>query len=129
MTANVTVYQLSHKFINNREDVPDNAQQVVYYALAVGHHVGVMDCFSTRLEIPYDEYCRWVEKLPECAGRTKLEGVIKWGEIEINCSHADLLLPLFKLNKSDTLWISELDRCVEAMLQEPALYFMMRRFA
>lgn len=129
MTAKVTVYQLSHKFINKREDVPDHAQQVVYYALAVGHHVGVMDCFATRIEIPYDEYCRWVENLPESAGRTKLEGVMKWGEIEINRSHVDILLPLFELKKSETSWISEFVHCVQAMLQEPALYFMMRRFA
>ena len=129
MSAKVAVYQLSHKFINNREDVPDNAQQVVYYALAVGHHVGVMDCFSTRIEIPYDEFRHWVEGLPECAGRTKLEGVMKWGEIEINRSHVDLLLPLLESNETETLWVSELVRCTQAMLQEPALYYMMRRIA
>jgi len=129
MSAKIAVYQLSHKFINNHEDVPENAQQVVYYALAVGHHVGVMDCFSTVLEIPLEEFSTWIESLPEGAGRTKLAGVLKWGEIEINRSHVDLLLPLAKSNKADTAWATLLTRCIQAMRQEPALYYMMRKCA
>jgi hypothetical protein len=129
MSARVAVYQLSHKFINKREDVPASAQQVVYYALAVGHHVGVMDCFSTLIEIPYDEYCHWLEKLPVGAGRLKLEGVMKWGEVEINRSHVDLLLPLLESDLDQPNWVPVLVRCMRAMLEEPALYFMMRKFA
>jgi hypothetical protein len=53
MSARVAIYQLSHKFVNQREDVPENAQQVVYYTLAIGHHVGVLDCFSSISEIPF----------------------------------------------------------------------------
>jgi Formate hydrogenlyase maturation protein HycH len=128
MVATIAVYQLSHKFINKRDDVPENAKQVVYYALAVGHHVGVMDCFSTLFEIPLEEYEAWIESLPEGAGRTKLAGVLRWGEIEINRSHVDCLLPLLKDNDQKLSWAPMLIQCLRAMLDEPALYYMIRKY-
>jgi hydrogenase-4 component J len=127
MSTTVAVYQLSHKFVNQRQDIPENARQVVYYALAVGHHVGVMDCFSSLAEIPYDEFSTWVTSLPDGVGRAKLAGVMKWGEIEINRSHVELLLPLFESHPAETSWTPLLAGCLRAMLQEPALYFMLRR--
>ena len=128
MSARVAVYQLSHKFINRREDVPENARQVVYYALAVGHHVGVMDCFSSLVEIPLDEFTRWLEGLPDGPGRTKLEGVVKWGEIEINHSHIGILMPLMEASNSDVSWISTLIQSLQGMSREPALYLMVRKY-
>ena len=74
-----------------------------------------------------EEFSTWIESLPEGTGRTKLAGVLKWGEIEINRSHVDLLLPLVECNKADTVWAPVLVRCIRAMLKEPALYYMMRK--
>lgn len=128
MSASIAVYQLSHKFINRREDVPENARQVVYYALAVGHHVGVMDCFSSLVEIPLNEFTRWLESLPDGPGRTKLEGVVKWGEIEINHSHLGILMPLMEASNSDESWISILIQSLQGMRREPALYLMVRKY-
>lgn len=128
MNPQVVIYQLHSKFVNQREDVPEEARQVVYYSLAVGHHVGVMDCFSSIAEIPLQEYCAWLERLPESPGRSKLEGVVKWGEIEINHSHVGLLLPL--LDDSNSVhreWIALLAQVLNGMLQEPALYLMLRK--
>jgi hydrogenase-4 component J len=127
MNASVVVYQLSRKFVNRREDVPESARQVVYYALAVGHHVGVMDCFSTLAEIPLDEFTQWLEGLPQGEGRAKMAGVLKWGEIEINQDHVEMLLPLLKTGKADASWMPVLVQSLQAMLQEPALYLMLRR--
>lgn len=127
MNASVVVYQLSRKFVNRREDVPENARQVVYYALAVGHHVGVMDCFSTLTEIPLDEFTQWLEGLPEGEGRAKMAGVLKWGEIEINRDHVETLLPLLKTGRADVSWMPALAQSLQAMLQEPALYLMLRK--
>jgi hydrogenase-4 component J len=129
MSARVSVYQLSHKFINRREDVPENARQVVYYALAVGHHVGVMDCFCSLVEIPLSEFSSWLHELPEGPGRTKLEGVLKWGEIEINCSHVGLILPLLDGCQAETPWSKTLAQSLKSMLQEPALYLMVKKLA
>jgi len=128
MSARVAVYQLSHKFINRREDVPENARQVVYYALAVGHHGVVMDCFSSLVEIPLDKFTRWLESLPDGPGRTKLEGVVKWGEIEINHSHIGILMPLMEASNSDISWISTLIQSLQGMSREPALYLMVRKY-
>jgi hydrogenase-4 component J len=130
MNPRVVVYQLHSKFVNQREDIPEEARQVVYYSLAVGHHVGVMDCFSSIAEIPLQEFVAWVEQLPAGPGRTKLEGVESWGEIEINQSHVGILRPLLGESKSNRReWVSLLAQVLNAMLQESALYLMLRKRA
>jgi len=129
MSARVAIYQLSRKFVNQREDIPDNARQVVYYTLAIGHHVGVLDCFSSIAEIPLEEFTAWLVDLPEGPGRTKLEGVIKWGEIEVNRSHVEMLLPLLETSNADqAMWAPLMVQCLKGMVQEPAYYLMVRKF-
>ena len=52
---------------------------MIYYSLAIGHHVGVMDCFQSLMEIPLDDYRQWIVRLPEGAARRKLEGCAEMG--------------------------------------------------
>jgi hypothetical protein len=128
MVTRIAIYQLSHKFVDQREDIPESASQVVYYALAVGHHVGVMDCFTSLVEIPMENFQTWLMGLPEGIGRNKLEGVLKWGEIEINCSHVNTLLPLLESSKSEQIvWVQTLTQCLKNMVLEPALYVMVKK--
>jgi hydrogenase-4 component J len=128
MTPKIAVYQLRSKFVNQREDVPDDARQVVYYTLAVGHHVGVMDCFSSQVEIPLDEYAVWVQRLPEGPARTKLEGALRWGEIEVNQAHVGMLLPLFEAAQADgPVWTREFIQCLHSVQQESAMYLLVRK--
>lgn len=128
MTQKIAVYQLRSKFVNQREDVPDDACQVVYYTLAVGHHVGVMDCFSSQFEIPLDEYAAWVQRLPEGPARTKLEGALRWGEIEVNQTHIGMLLPLFETVQSNSPgWKRDFMRSLRSIRQESAMYLMLRK--
>lgn len=139
MSAHVAIYQLHTKFVNQREDIPEDARQVVYYTLAVGHHVGVLDCFSSLAEIPLNEFRTWVEQLPEGPARAKLEGVLRYGEIEINTSHVNLLLPLVKTDASFAEaqqpapdarpWIAILAQCLQCIRQEPAMYLMLRKYS
>lgn len=130
MSERVVFYQLRQKFVNQREDVPENARQIVYYTLAVGHHVGVLDCFSPLFEVPLEEFRGWVEALPEGAARHKLEGVLKWGEIEINREHVDLLMPLLEdADPPPPNWAEMLIQSLQGILQEPALYLMARKRA
>jgi len=131
MAERVVFYQLTHKFVNQEQKIPDEARQVVYYSLAIGHHVGVMDCFQSLVEIPLEEYRRRVSQLPEGTGRRKLEGLLKFGEIEINHSHAGELLKALNDSSSagndpQTGWLSSLAQCLQNMLSEPALYLMVR---
>ena len=48
----VVFYELTRKFVETEEDVPQEACDVLYYTLAVGHHTGVLDCFEPRLSVP-----------------------------------------------------------------------------
>ncbi|WKZ50458.1 MAG: formate hydrogenlyase maturation protein HycH [Anaerolineales bacterium] len=130
MTPKIIIYQLRTKFVNQREDVPEDAKQVVYYTLAVGHHVGVMDLFSSRLEIPLEEFSAWVQSQPEGPARTKLEGALRWGEIEVNQSHVGMLLPLLEAAPAEGPgWTREFVECLNAVKQESAMYLMVRKVA
>jgi hydrogenase-4 component J len=130
MSAKIIVYQLRSKFVNRREDVPEDARQVVYYTLAVGHHVGVMDCFSSQVEIPLDEYIGWVQGLPDGPARTKLEGAIRWGEIELNQTHLGMLVPLVEAWQANgPAWMRDFLRSLRSIQQESAMYLMMRKVA
>ena len=54
----VVFYELTRKFVETEEDVPQEACDVLYYTLAVGHHTGVLDCFEPRLSVPVNVFCR-----------------------------------------------------------------------
>ncbi len=134
MTERVVFYQLTHKLVNQEQDIPEGSRQVIYYSLAIGHHVGVMDCFQKLMEVPLEEYRRWLAHIPEGIGRRKLAGLLKWGEIEINQSHASDLVPILKdslsgMDVAETRWTGTLIQCLQKMIEEPALYLMVRKTA
>ena len=124
-------YRLSRKIINHQADIPEDARQVLYYSLAIGHHVGVMDCFSELMAVPAEQYSQCLDRLPIGEARRKLQGALEWGEIEINAGHADDLLPVLNdilpgMDGFESLWIDTFIRCLHEMVSEPALYLMLR---
>jgi hypothetical protein len=130
MTERAVLYQLTHKFVNTERDIPAAAHQVIYYALAIGHHVGVVDCLQPLAELPLEAYAAWVARLPAGPARHKLEGLLKWGEIEINASHAGDLLaalePAPGQPAPEAAWAGALAQSLRQMRAEPALYLMVR---
>ncbi|VEB88118.1 formate hydrogenlyase maturation protein [Citrobacter koseri] len=52
MSETVVFSQLSRKFIDENDATPAEAQQVVYYSLAIGHHLGVIDCLEAGVNLP-----------------------------------------------------------------------------
>ncbi len=85
MSEKVVFSQLSRKFIDENDATPAEAQQVVYYSLAIGHHLGVIDCLEAALTCPWDEYLAWIATLEAGSeARRKMEGVPKYGEIVID---------------------------------------------
>jgi hypothetical protein len=131
MGSQVAFYRLSRKIVNNQEAIPEDARQVMYYSLAIGHHVGVMDCLSEVMTVPAEMYLQCLASLPEGEARTKLEGALKWNEIEINRSHVELLMPalirLLEVTKDgDPRWVETLMQCLREMVREPALYLMVK---
>ena len=67
----VVFYELTRKFVETEEDVPQEACDVLYYTLAVGHHTGVLDCFEPRLSVPVNVFYSLVDALPEGEAKTK----------------------------------------------------------
>jgi hydrogenase-4 component J len=127
----IAFYRLSRKIVNNQQAIPEDAQQVMYYSLAIGHHVGVMDCFSELMAVPEEQFTRCLERLPDGEARRKLDGATRWQEIEINRSHVDQLLPALKqllplLDEAESAWVGKLIGCLREIMAEPALYLMVR---
>lgn len=131
MESQVAFYRLSRKIVNNQDAIPEDARQVMYYSLAIGHHVGVMDCLSELMAVPVDAYKGCLQRLPDGGARRKLEGALTWDEIEINRSHVDELLPALNgllpgMQDPDSQWVRTLIRCLREMVAEPALYLMVK---
>lgn len=133
MSDAVVFYQLNAKFLERAEDIPSDAKQVVYYSLAIGHHVGVFDCFKPILRCPAAVYDQVVAAMPEgSAARRKLLGLHRFGEITIDCSHTALLKGAIATARTDATpeagaWMRGLDAALDAIVQEPAIYLMGRR--
>lgn len=134
MAERVIFYQLAEKVVDRKQDTVAGADRLFQYPLAIGHHIGVLDCFQSLVEFPLEEYRQWVAQLPEGKARHKLEGVWRWGEIEINQSHAGELLPVLRDSQSQTgasgsRCAAVLLACLQKMREEPALYLMIRKSA
>lgn len=112
---------------------PAEAQQVVYYSLAIGHHLGVIDCLEAALTCPWDEYLAWIATLEAGSeARRKMEGVPKYGEIVIDINHVPMLANAFdKARAAQTSQQKEWSTMLLSMLhdihQENAIYLMVRR--
>jgi hypothetical protein len=129
--SQVVFYRLSRKIVSNQQAIPEEARQVMYYSLAIGHHVGVMDCLSEVMTVPAEVYKQCLERMSQDEPRRKLEGAMLWDEIEINCGHADQLLPALRdlrsvMNDADSHWVGRLIECLQDIKAEPALYLMVK---
>jgi len=132
MSSKVIFYVLGQRFLEREEDRPADAKQVVYYSLAIGHHIGVIDCFKPLMECPVEGFNAWVEHLPEGEARRKLEGIKRFGEITIDATHTKLLGAALDgirdvLNEEESGWQKTLMRTLAAIEEEPAMYLMVRR--
>ena len=129
----VVFYSLNQKFVDSDDDLPEQAQQVMYYSLAIGHHVGVIDCLKTLMECPTEKYQQWIAHLPEGGkARSKMEGLMKFGEITIDVSHVQLLAQAWDavkdgLNEEQARWTTILMQSLHDIEREPAIYLMVRR--
>ncbi|ECY5258962.1 HycH family protein, partial [Salmonella enterica subsp. enterica serovar Kedougou] len=105
----------------------------VYYSLAIGHHLGVIDCLEAALTCPWDEYLAWIATLEAGSdARRKMEGVPKYGEIVIDFNHVQMLARAFdEARAAQTPQQQEWSKLMLSMLhdihQESAIYLMVRR--
>ncbi len=56
--------------------MPEHSSQVMYYSLAIGHHVGVIDCLNVTFRCPLTEYEDWLALVEEEQARRKMLGVM-----------------------------------------------------
>ena len=134
MSSQVVFYRLNTRFLQKDGKPPEVSKQIVYYSLALGHHVGVIDTFKAAMTWPYDDYLAWVGCLPEGEARRKLDGVRRFGEIMVDSSHTRLLRPVLREaemspDPTHAEFSRRLDEQLEAIEQEPALYLMVRRLS
>ncbi len=130
--GNVYFWSLRQKFVDSDDDVPEEAQQVMYYSLAIGHHVGMIDCLKNELVCPLDGYQSWVNAIPEGEARRKLQGLITFGEINIDSTHTSMLaLAVDGFAKDENSpyceWSSTLIRLLGEIEREPAIYLIVKR--
>lgn len=133
MGDTVVFSQLSRKFVDKNDNTPSDAQQVVYYSLAIGHHLGVIDCLKACLVCPLEDYQAWIATLEtDGEARRKMNGVLRYGEIVIDQEHVVMLARAFDTARliqtpEQQAWSRAfLDR-LRTVQQEPALYLMVRR--
>ena len=133
MSESVVFSQLSRKFIDENDATPAEAQQVVYYSLAIGHHLGVIDCLEAALTCPWGDYLAWIATLEEgSTARRKMVGVPKYGEIVIDHSHIATLASAFDRalavqTPQQQTWSRVLLSLLHDIHQESAIYLMVRR--
>ncbi|PKU22361.1 formate hydrogenlyase maturation HycH family protein [Telmatospirillum siberiense] len=135
MTAGIVFYQLNAKFLERAEDVPEASQQVVYYSLAIGHHVGVFDCFKPVLRCSNALYDGILASLPsDGEARRKMAGLLRFGEITVDRSHTAMLRPAVAQARigaepEAAAWLDGFDASLAAIEQEPVIYLMGRRLS
>jgi len=132
----VIFYSLSRKFVDEKSAQQRSVrevQEVVYYSLAIGHHLGVIDCLASRLTCPLEGYLQWIDCLPhEGEAHRKLAGVQRFGEITIDSSHTHLLALALRdarprMNARQQEWSDTLTALLTRIENDAALYLMVRR--
>lgn len=133
----VIFYSLSSKFVDEKsaqQRSSQKVQEVVYYSLAIGHHLGVIDCLASCLECPLEGYRQWINCLPQNGeAHRKLAGVQRFGEITLDSSHTHLLAVALRnarpqMNAQQQGWSDTLIALLARIENDPALYLMVRRF-
>lgn len=128
----VVFWSLRQKFLDDKDTIPEESRQVMYYSLAIGHHVGVIDCFNPELECALEQYQAWIALLPEGEARRKMQGLITFGEITIDSTHTSLLATALAPLR-DTApapwcdWSRQLVSLLAEITREPAFYLMVKR--
>lgn len=87
----VVFYRLGRKFVDNERSIPEDVQSVLYYTLAIGHHTGVIDCLDPRIGTSREVFGEVLALLGDGEASTKLAGVERFGEIQIDKEHVGVL--------------------------------------
>lgn len=128
----IVFWTLRQKFVDSGTAMPEKSSQVMCYSLAIGHHVGVIDCLRVALRCPLAEYHQWIASLEDEQARRKMQGVVTFGEIIIDSTHISLLAkaftPLTKNAESPWKRLSDqMMKLLDDIAHEPAIYLLARK--
>ncbi|QFU25255.1 formate hydrogenlyase maturation protein HycH [Shewanella sp. YLB-09] len=132
MSDKVMFYSLNRKFVDEKDDVPEEAKEIIYYGLAIGHHLGIVDCLKVVVSCSRQAYQEWLEYLPEgSVARQKMEGFFTFGEITIFPEHIHMLANAFQAviaeQTPEFKTLSEsFITALGALHREPDVYIMVR---
>ncbi len=106
----IVFWTLRKKFVASSDEMPEHSSQVMYYSLAIGHHVGVIDCLNVAFRCPLTEYEDWLALVEEEQARRKMLGVMTFGEIVIDASQLNSVqswevkrLPWVRIKRSSAI--------------------------
>lgn len=130
----IVFWTLRHKFIDSSTTLPELHRQVMYYSLAIGHHVGIIDCLRVALRCPLAEYRKWAQQLADEQAQRKMLGVLTFGEIIIDASHLSLLRHALAPLADDTSSAQQafskgMLSLLDDIAHEPAIYLLARQIA
>ncbi len=132
-TGNVRIYALKRKFVDEQYDVPEEAKQVLYYSLAIGHHLGVVDCLEVEIEASRTEYQDWIGLLePQSRAYQKMHGFFTFGEITVYPDHIHMLACAFakvdraKMSDKQRAMTDKFIEVLTAIYHEQTMYLMIR---
>jgi formate hydrogenlyase maturation protein HycH len=132
-TGKVLFYALRRKFVDEQYDVPEEAKQVLYYSLAIGHHLGIVDCLEVALESTTTEYKQWVGLLDSNSkAYRKMMGYFTFGEITIYPDHIHMLACAFSavdkttMTEKEVVMTKTFIEVLTAMYHEKTMYMMLR---
>ncbi|WP_025820126.1 formate hydrogenlyase maturation HycH family protein [Shewanella marina] len=133
LAGHIYFYSLSRKFVDESYDVPEEAKQIMYYSLAIGHHLGVVDCLNSVMDCDGKQYLAWISDLPaQSEAFRKMQGFIVFGEITIYPEHINMLAVAFAAIDRDiqTECSQQLTQkfieALGAIHREPTMYMMIR---
>lgn len=130
----IVFWTLRQKLIDSSTTLPEQHRQVMYYSLAIGHHVGIIDCLRMALRCPLVEYRKWAQQLADEQAQRKMLGVLTFGEIIIDASHLSLLRRALAPLADDTASAQQafskgMLSLLDDIANEPAIYLLARRIA
>ena len=130
----IVFWTLRQKFIDSSTTLPEQHRQMMYYSLAIGHHVGIIDCLRVALRCPLAEYREWAQQLADEQAQRKMLGVLTFGEIIIDASHLSLLRHALAPLADDTssaqqAFSKHMLSLLDDIAYEPAIYLLARHIA
>jgi formate hydrogenlyase maturation protein HycH len=106
---------------------------VLYYSLAIGHHLGVVDCLEAAIEATTAEYKQWVNLLTAGSeAHRKMMGFFTFDEITIYPDHIHMLACAFsavdkaKMTEKEIAMTAAFIDVLTAIYHEQTMYMMIR---